>query len=152
MKTRHFLAATLLALLPLTAACNTTTHDEKHPAKSSAPATPAADPTTEEPAPDYTPTADDFLASVKTTQRQCFGSAGCNVTVEPDLTYMGTDTIDPDKTYSITYEIHGDESGPVIDTLTLSDGTSLHYHSSMLSTSSSGTEISIEITDVEETL
>lgn len=153
MKTRHLLAAITLALLPLTAACNGSTDDPKpSPSKTATPA-PAADPTTEEPAPEYTPDTSDFLMTVKTTQRQCFGyGVGCNVTVEPDVTYIGTDTIDPDKTYSLTYEIHGDESGPVIDTLTLSNGTDLHYHSSMLSTAGSYTKISIEITDVEETL
>ncbi|MER6249051.1 hypothetical protein [Streptomyces griseorubiginosus] len=31
--------------------------------------------------------ADSFSIDLRTTQRQCFGSAGCNVTVEPELTY-----------------------------------------------------------------
>lgn len=103
-----------------------------------------------DPEPTYiTVDADSFTIGLKTTARQCFGSAGCNVTVEPHLTLLGdTEAIDPDAVYEITYEIHGDESGPVIETAELSDGTSLNYTPSMISTASSGTQVSAEITDV----
>lgn len=94
--------------------------------------------------------ADSFTIDLRTTERQCFGSAGCNVTVEPDLTYLGdTEGIDPDAVYEITYEIRGDESGPVIETAELTDRTSLNYSESMISTASSGTKLSVEITDVQ---
>lgn len=104
--------------------------------------------------PDPTPTyaeldADSFTIKLKTKSRQCFGSAGCNVTVEPDLTYLGdSDSINPDATYEITYEIHGDESGPVIETAELSDRTSLNYTPTVIQTASSSTKVSVEITDV----
>ncbi|MEU5892526.1 hypothetical protein ABZ835_37655 [Streptomyces sp. NPDC047461] len=108
----------------------------------------------EETEPDPTPTyaalaADDFMMGLRTTDRQCFGSAGCNVTVEPDLTYVGPlNGIDPDAVYEITYEIRGDESGPVIATAELSDETSLNYRPSMISTASSSKKVSVKITDV----
>ncbi|WOX08040.1 hypothetical protein [Streptomyces sp. N50] len=93
--------------------------------------------------------ADSFTIGLRTTARQCFGAAGCNVTVEPDLTYLGdSEEIDPDAVYEITYEIHGDESGPVIETAELSDGTSLNYTPSVISTASADTEVSVEIADV----
>jgi hypothetical protein len=93
--------------------------------------------------------ADSFTIGLKTTARHCFGSAGCNVTVEPDLTFLGdTAEVDPDAVYEITYEIHGDESGPVIETAELSDRTNLNYTPSVISTASAGTEVSVEITDV----
>ncbi|MEU3620710.1 hypothetical protein ABZ725_52055 [Streptomyces sp. NPDC006872] len=93
--------------------------------------------------------ADDFTMELRTTSRQCFGSAGCNVTVEPELTYVGVfNGIDPDVVYEITYEIQGDESGPVIQTAELSNETRLNYRPSMISTASSGTKVSVEITDV----
>jgi hypothetical protein len=104
--------------------------------------------------PDPTPTYDDvtadsFTMGLKTTKRQCFGSAGCNVTVEPDLTYLGdSESIDPDAVYEITYEIRGDESGSVIETAELSDQTSLNYTPSLISTASARTKISVKITDV----
>ncbi|MEU4099021.1 hypothetical protein [Streptomyces sp. NPDC026673] len=128
--------------------------------KPAAAATPTATDTTDDDtvaeaaAPDPTPTyeevtADSFSIELKTTERQCFGSAGCNVTVEPRLTYMGiSSAIDPDAVYSITYEIRGDESGPVIETAELSDQTSLSYSESMISTPSARTKVSVKITDV----
>jgi hypothetical protein len=104
--------------------------------------------------PDPTPTysevtPDSFTIKLKTTKRQCFGSAGCNVTVEPDLTFLGNSSdIDPDAVYEITYEIHGDESGPVIETAELSDQTSLNFTPSMIQTASAGTKVTVEITGV----
>ncbi|MEV6115965.1 hypothetical protein AB0L59_26540 [Streptomyces sp. NPDC052109] len=119
--------------------------------KSSAPSKRAATPAAE---PDPTPTYTDidaysFTIKLHTTKRQCFGSAGCNMTVEPSLTYLGdTQDIDPNAVYEITYEIHGDESGPVIETAELSDRTTLNYTPSMISTASASTKVSVEITDV----
>ncbi|WP_320784178.1 hypothetical protein [Streptomyces sp. CRN 30] len=94
--------------------------------------------------------ADSFEITLRTTDRQCFGSAGCNVTVEPELSYLGIEDIDPDSVYEITYEIKGDASGPVIATAELSDETSLNYQPSSISTASSSTKVSVKITDVTE--
>ncbi len=100
--------------------------------------------------PEYTePLPSDFTIELRTTERQCFGSAGCSVTVEPKLTYDGlTSDLDPAAVYEITYEITGDESGPIIETAELSDQTTLNYTPTALSTASSGTKVSAEITDV----
>ncbi|MFD7462805.1 MULTISPECIES: hypothetical protein [unclassified Streptomyces] len=123
-------------------------------AKSSAPAEDVVTAAAEEP--DSEPTydevdADSFAIALRTTERQCFGSAGCNVTVEPKVTYLGiSEDINPNAVYEITYEINGDESGPVIETAELSDQTSLRYTPSLISTASSDTEVSVEITDVLE--
>jgi hypothetical protein len=107
---------------------------------------PASDPA---PEPSYAALdAADFTMKLRTTSRQCFGSAGCNLTVEPELTYVGIGDIDPAGVYSITYEIRGDESGPVIETAELSNETSLNYTPSVISTRSSGTKVSVKITDV----
>ncbi|MFE4716843.1 hypothetical protein ACFRLW_10380 [Streptomyces sp. NPDC056728] len=123
-------------------------------AKSSAPqkdtATDAAEEADTEPT--YTDLdADSFSIDLKTKSRQCFGSAGCNLTVEPDLTLaVESDSVDPDAVYEITYEIHGGESGPIIETAELSDGTSLNFTPSVISTTSSSTKVSVEITDVSK--
>ncbi|MGR6969000.1 hypothetical protein ACU639_05215 [Streptomyces cynarae] len=122
--------------------------------KSSATTQDAATTTAQEP--DPTPTyaeldANSFTIKLKTKSRQCFGSAGCNLTVEPDLTYLGvSESINPDATYEITYEIRGDESGPVIETAELSNQTSLNYTPTVIQTASSSTKVSVEITDVAE--
>ncbi|MFI0236342.1 hypothetical protein [Streptomyces sp. NPDC016845] len=105
-----------------------------------------------EPTDVYTPAAEDFEMTLKTTSKQCFGTAGCNLTVEPDLSYGGlSDSLDPAAVYEITYEITGDESGPVIETAELSDQTSLNFTPTVLQTSSSGKKVSVEITDVSVT-
>jgi hypothetical protein len=127
--------------------------DDSKPAttakSSSAPATEVTE-AAESTGPTYTDLdADSFLIELKTKSRQCFGSAGCNVTVEPDLTLaVDSESIDPDAVYEITYEIHGDASGPVIETAELTDQTSLNYTPSLISTASASTKISVEITDV----
>ncbi|MET8858739.1 hypothetical protein [Streptomyces sp. NPDC004579] len=120
--------------------------------KSSAPnAAPAVD-ATEDAEPTYAALdADSFSIELKTKSRQCFGSAGCNVTVEPNLTLMvDSGDVDPEATYEITYEIRGDESGPVIETAELTEQTSLSYIPSSLSTTSKSTKLSVKITDVQE--
>ncbi|WP_237547280.1 hypothetical protein [Streptomyces sp. SID161] len=71
------------------------------------------------------------------------------MTLEPSLTYLGDSaSINPHAVYEITYEIHGDESGPVIETAELSRQTRLNYTPSSISTASAGTRVSVEITDV----
>lgn len=112
-----------------------------------------AEPAVEEPEPEPEPTyaeldPSDFTIELRTTRRQCFGSAGCNLTVEPELSYTGIEDIDPDAVYEITYEIRGDEDGPVIETAELSDQTTLNFTQSLVSTASASTEVSAEVTDV----
>lgn len=150
MNARHLLTALTIALLPLTAACETS-HATKparddHKAAQAAPE-PAEDTSEDTP---VTPEPDDFYLILKTTQRQCFGSAGCNVTVEPRLTYIGLDDLDPDATYSVTYKIHGDESGPIIETMELTDGGTLTYHPTQVSTATGSQDVTADITDVED--
>jgi hypothetical protein len=94
-------------------------------------------------------TADDFAIELRTKSKQCFGSAGCNLVVEPELTYNGDTTeLDPALTYEITYEISGDESGPILQTAEVTDQTTVTFDTTMVSTPSRGTELSVEVTDV----
>jgi hypothetical protein len=106
----------------------------------------------EEPEPEPTfaePVVDDFTMELRTTRRQCFGSAGCNLTVEPELTYEGISTdLDPDATYEITYEIRGDEDGPVIETAELSNQTTLNFTPSVISGVPASVKPSVKITDI----
>ena len=91
----------------------------------------------------------DFLIELKTLKKQCFGSAGCNLTLEPEITFMwDTEDIDPDATYTITYEVTGGEDGTVTDTLTLTNQDDITYNKTFLQTSTSDAEIEAEITDV----
>jgi hypothetical protein len=130
----------------------TSDHDDSKPASTTTSSTPDTEAT--EAAADTEPTyitldADSFSIELKTKSRQCFGSAGCNVTVEPELGLeVDSASVDPDAVYEITYEIRGDESGPVIQTAELSNQTSLNYRPSVISTASSSTKVTVKITDV----
>ncbi|WP_250402234.1 hypothetical protein [Streptomyces cellostaticus] len=148
-------AAAVIAAVVGTGVAVVQSRDDSKPAATAQASTPAkdVDAAADEPdEPTYTAIdADSFTITLRTTERQCFGSAGCNVTVEPDLTLLvDSDSVDPDAVYEVTYEIRGDESGPIIETAELSDQTNLNYRPSILSTASSRTKVSVKITDVIE--
>lgn len=136
-------------------ALNGSDSDRKPSASSSSPAASASgaaeEAAAEETAEEYNtaPSATDFTLKLKTTSKHCFGSAGCNVTVEPDLTYESLTPLDPSAAISITYVIHGDESGPVTETMELTGQTNLRYQPTSISTPGGGTKVTVEITDVE---
>ncbi|MEU9168862.1 hypothetical protein AB0D34_13855 [Streptomyces sp. NPDC048420] len=127
------------------------TNDDDKPPTTAASSVPDADVVSPVAEPTYGEVdAESFSIDLRTTARQCFGSAGCNVTVEPELIYLGSSgVLDPDAVYEITYEIHGDDSGPVIATAELTDQTSLSYRPSLISTTSASTELSVEITNIQ---
>jgi hypothetical protein len=92
------------------------------------------------------------VLKIKTTDKQCFGSAGCNVSVRVTPQYQGSGGVDslPDEgTIDITYRLIGDESGAITGTSTveLSDKTVTGEEES-LSTRSSGTKVKATVTDV----
>ncbi|MGC0341241.1 hypothetical protein [Streptomyces sp. SLBN-8D4] len=149
-------AAVIAAIVTTGVVAVRSTSDDGKPAGVAAPSVPDADAVSPVMEPDPEPTyvqvdADSFSIDLRTTARQCFGSAGCNVTVEPELTYLGSSgDLDPDAVYEITYEIHGDQSGPVIQTAELTNRTRLSYTPSLVSTASASTELSVEITNVQQ--
>lgn len=151
MNIRHIAAVTALTALALAGCGSRIPVDSKPP---HTPAKAAPEPVEETSTePEYIALdTDSFLADTKTTATKCYGyGVGCNVTVKPEFTFTGgTDDIDPDKTYEITYQITGDENGPIIETAQLSNRTELTYNDSDLSTRSRSTKIRIEITDVTE--
>jgi hypothetical protein len=66
------------------------------------------------PAPVITPELDRLQLTPKIKERQCFGSAGCNITF---VVEAGWDvTLDPNVTWEVTYEVTGVEDGPLIGT------------------------------------
>lgn len=108
---------------------------------------PVAEATT--PSAAYTPSAVDFELKVKITRKHCFGSAGCNVTFEPDVTYAGTQDLDPSTTWQVTYEIDGVEDAPQVSSLTV-QGTQVTYDDEDVSTKSSKAKITLKVTSVEQ--
>lgn len=118
------------------------------------PTSESAEEPTEEPAQEgYIPKKSDWTLKLKTTDKQCFGSVGCNVTVRVSPEYSGSGTVAslPNSgTIDITYKLSGDESGPIVGTATvqLADETVQDQEES-LSTRSSGTKVAASVTDVE---
>ncbi|GAB2967485.1 hypothetical protein GCM10023080_032650 [Streptomyces pseudoechinosporeus] len=148
-------AAVIAAIVATGIVVVQSTNDDSKPATATAASSvPDEDVATAAEEPDLEPVygevdAGSFTIELRTTERQCFGSAGCNVTVEPELTFLGvTEDLDPDAVYEITYEIRGDESGPVIETAELTDRTSLNYTKSLINTASASKKVSVKITDV----
>ena len=95
------------------------------------------------------PAPEDFTMKLKTTSKQCFGTAGCTVTVVPELSYDSPLPLDPGSTVSITYEIRGGEDGAVTETLDVTDSDQYEKSPTVLTTPSSGTKVTVKVTDVE---
>lgn len=101
-----------------------------------------------------TPTAGPVLtaSAVKLTpkvkDKNCFGSAGCSVTVKLEMGYTGPD-LSPDETWEVTYEVRGGEDGPIIGTFEVT-GPSYTVPEEDVSTPSKNTEITAKVTDVEK--
>ena len=115
---------------------------------------PAEEPTEEAAPTTYTPKKSDWYLKIKTKDKQCFGSAGCNVEVRVTPLYAGPASLKtdlPDEgTIEITYKLTGDESGPITGTLVVdcSDQTAESNEESM-STRSSATKVRAKVTDIE---
>jgi hypothetical protein len=92
-------------------------------------------------------------ASVKltpqVTDKQCFGSAGCNVTLKVKLAYDGP-ALDADKSWMVTYQLNGDESGPIVGSFTVNGDRTYEINEEAISTKSSKTKITLKVTGVEK--
>lgn len=75
--------------------------------------TPAAPPAPKETF--HQPQPTDFVLTVKTLEKKCFGSAGCNIEYRIEVAYNGA-PLDPSRTWELTYEVKGGED-PQIGTL-----------------------------------
>ena len=96
----------------------------------------------------YSPKASDWKVGVKVKEKQCFGEVGCNVTVAIDPQYVGSQTLPDSGTIEVTYEISGDESGPVVGSFTVEGGQVSYDKTTDLSTANSGVKPKAKVTDV----
>lgn len=101
---------------------------------------------TEEPA-TYVPKKSDWKVKVTTRKKQCFGSAGCNVTVKTEPVYVGDRALPDTGTIEVFYTLSGDESGPITESFTVTGGKVHYTEEEDLSTKSSGTKVKSKITD-----
>jgi hypothetical protein len=70
----------------------------------------------------YKPRKSDWKVSVKVRDKQCFGSAGCNVTVKTTPKYVGDQELPESGTIEVTYKLTGDEAGRITKSFTVEDG------------------------------
>jgi hypothetical protein len=111
----------------------------------------AAAATTPDPTPavvENTPAASDMRLTLKTTSKECFGSAGCLLTVKVNLGYNGP-TLSTDDTWQITYEIGGVSDGPLIGSFEMT-GDEYQVNEENLSTKSSKSKVTVKVTSVEK--
>jgi hypothetical protein len=93
-------------------------------------------------------TTSNITLSLKTTDKQCFGSAGCNVSVKVEMGYDGA-PLSEDETWEVTYSLTGDESGPIIGSFEVT-GTQYNEQEESLTTKSSKTKVAVKVTGVEK--
>jgi hypothetical protein len=94
-------------------------------------------------------TKSDLKLTVKTTKKDCFGSAGCNVEYQIKVAVDGAKLRAAGKTWDITYDVHGLQDTQT-GTLTLNpDGTFTQEDLQMGQTSSSGKKLSATVTDLQ---
>lgn len=110
--------------------------------EAAAPSPAAPDPAT------YTPKKTDFKLTVKVLEKSCFGSAGCNVTARIEPSYVGATPLPTSGTVEVTYRWVGPEDTKVSTFTIDGDGTAHFDGGELLSVPSSGTKLSVVITDV----
>lgn len=97
-----------------------------------------------------TPDKTDFTVTLKILSKECFGSAGCNITYRPELAIGVLDgDLDPSITYDVTYVVKGGDSGPVIATLTVTGDQYEQPSQEVISTASQSKKLVATVTDVE---
>jgi hypothetical protein len=89
-------------------------------------------------------------APPKILEKQCFGSAGCNITFRVQVDYVGPAALDSGTRYEVTYEVRGVEDGPQVNTLTIQDDQASVDSKEFASVPSSATKLKVVATDVSE--
>jgi hypothetical protein len=131
--------------------CSSAPSGDKKAADPAAPAATAGHGTTTPPAKAAgTLTKADIKLTVKTTKKECFGSAGCNVQflIQPTV---DKSKLNSDQAWLITYEVSGVEDGPQVNSFTLKgDGTYDSYEVvGSASTSSKNAKLAAKVTAIE---
>lgn len=86
-----------------------------------------------------------FVLSPKITEKQCFGSAGCNVSFRVDVSLNAP--LDERATYEVTYEVTGVEDGPLVGTFEIT-GEQYTVAEESVSTARSSSKLKIRATSV----
>jgi hypothetical protein len=85
------------------------------------------------PLPTYRPQAKDFRIKINQTKKQCFGTAGCNISFQIAPTYSGP-LPDPTRIFTVSYKVTGSASGAYVNSFTFQDGQAKYLHEEYIST------------------
>lgn len=104
--------------------------------------------TTPPPPVEYAPKPADFTLGVKVLDKQCFGSAGCNISYRINFTRIAP-TVPRDGTFEVTYSVRGGDAGEVVGTIEVDNGD-YSPQEGYTSTASSAKKLTAVVTDVSE--
>lgn len=91
----------------------------------------------------------DFTIGIKIREKQCFGSAGCNITYRINPSYTGTEPLPDTGVIEISYTVTGDESGPIQNTFTIDgEGAARFDKEESASTKANSVKLKAKATDV----
>jgi len=106
---------------------------------------------TESPTPEWTTSKDDWEASLKIVDKQCYGyGVGCSIEAKVKLGYYGdSSTIPEDATIEVTYKIKGAKDGPVVGSTEVTNRTEYDVNTEFLDTRSRSSKLTVVVTSVE---
>lgn len=94
------------------------------------------------------PLPTDFTLTVTVLEKQCFGSAGCNLTVRLGTpTYIGP-VLSEDQEFTVVYNLLGGEQGPQTNSFTLRGSTMNYDAEEFIQTTSSRSVVTAKVTQV----
>ena len=95
----------------------------------------------------YMPLVSDFTITVDVLSKQCFGSAGCNLTYRVQPSYHGP-ALDLGQQYTITYQINGTQDGAQVESFTMQGTSAQVQQQETAQTASSGMQLTAQVTNV----
>ncbi len=148
--TKRLRIAALIAAAALALACGNVPDPDAKPMDKPSGAAPAAAAESKAPAVTYpVPVAADFSLTVKVLEKECFGSAGCNIKYRMVVKQVSAKTFDPSKTYEITYTLKGTDD-PEVGTLEVTGDQYSTDEYARTSTPNSKTKVTAVVTEVSE--
>lgn len=106
---------------------------------------PVVDTTTSTVAP-YIPLASDFTVTVNVLTKDCFGSAGCDITYRIQPSYHGA-ALDSTQQYTVTYQVNGTQD-PQIGSFTMQGDEASVQQEEIAQTTSSSAQLTAQVTNV----
>lgn len=94
-------------------------------------------------------TAGDVKLTVQLTQKDCFGSAGCNVSYRVRASWP-TASVKQGESYEVIYAVSGVEDGPQIGTLTLNDDGTETSNTEDAQTTTTNVKLTAKVQSVEK--